>query len=162
MKKYRVLFVCLGNICRSPTAEAALRQAVTQHGMSDRVEIDSAGTGAWHVGKPPDERMAQAGAVRGLRLTGAARRVEIEDFFDYDLILAMDSSNRADLLSLAPDVESSKKVRMFREFEANADAIDVPDPYYGHGDGFLQVVDMALAGAQGLVEFILEQQGVVR
>lgn len=157
MTDFRVLLVCLGNICRSPTAEAAVRHALEQAGLADRVEVESAGIGAWHVGNGPDQRMISAGAGRGLTIEGCARQVAVEDFAAYDLILAMDRSNREDLLALAPDVEAGRKVRLFREFETEADDLDVPDPYFGGDDGFLRVVDLARAGADGLVSHIRER-----
>ncbi|MBA2316233.1 MAG: low molecular weight phosphotyrosine protein phosphatase [Euzebyales bacterium] len=156
----RVLMVCLGNICRSPTAEAALREALAEAGLDGAVEVDSAGTGSWHIGDPPDQRMTAAAADVGLELSGAARRVMVADFDRFDLILAMDGSNEADLLELAPDGPSRAKVRRFREFEAAADGPDVPDPYYGGADGFAHVVASARAGARGVVEHIRGTQGV--
>lgn len=157
MTDYRVLLVCLGNICRSPTAEAALRQALDAAGLSERVEVESAGTGAWHIGNAPDPRMVEAGTRRGLTLAGQARQVDTLDFMTFDLILAMDRSNRDDLVALAPDVETSRKVRMFREFDPDADSHDVPDPYFGGDDGFVRVVDMARAGAAGIAAYVAEQ-----
>jgi len=145
---FRILTVCLGNICRSPTAEAALVEAATAAGID--IEVDSAGTGAWHVGEPPDRRMAAAADGDGLRLTGAARQVRIVDFEDFDLLLAMDRSNLADLLTLAPDDDARAKVRLFREFAGEPDQ-DVPDPYYGGPDGFREVVAIARRGAAGVV-----------
>jgi protein-tyrosine phosphatase len=142
----RVLFVCLGNICRSPTAEGVMRRIVREEGLEDRIEIDSAGTGGWHVGAPPDARATQAAARRGTVLEGAARRFEPADFERFDLILAMDRENRRDLLALAPDDEARAKVRMFR-----ADGLDVPDPYYGGDDGFEEVLDLVEEAARGLV-----------
>jgi protein-tyrosine phosphatase len=142
----RVLFVCLGNICRSPTAEGVMRRIVREEGLEDRIEIDSAGTGGWHVGAPPDARATQAAARRGTVLEGAARRFEQADFERFDLILAMDRENRRDLLALAPDDEARAKVRMFR-----ADGLDVPDPYYGGDDGFEEVLDLVEEAARGLV-----------
>lgn len=156
---FRVLLVCLGNICRSPTGEAALRLALDDAGLSDRVEVESAGTGAWHVGHAPDPRMVAAGTRRGLTLAGEARQVDLADFMTFDLILAMDRSNRDDLVALAPDVASGRKVRMLREFDPDADSEDVPDPYYGGDDGFLRVVDMVRTAAAGVVAHIEEQLG---
>lgn len=155
MADYRILLVCLGNICRSPTAEAALRHELAAAGLTDRVEVDSAGTGDWHVGQPPDPRMIRAGSSRGLELTGTARQVAIEDFLTYDLILAMDRSNRDDLVALAPDVASGRKVHMFREFEGSDG--DVPDPYFGGEDGFLHVVDVVREAAAGVVAHVREE-----
>lgn len=149
--------VCLGNICRSPTAEAALREALAEAGLDGQVEVDSAGTGAWHIGNPPDERMRVAAAEAGLELTGAARKVTVADFDRFDLILAMDGANETGLLELAPDAAARAKVRRFRDFEARADGPDVPDPYYGGADGFADVVTIARAGARGVVAHIRER-----
>lgn len=147
----RVLLVCLGNICRSPTAEAAVREAAAEAGLD--IEIDSAGTGAWHVGNPPDQRMTAAAAEDGLELTGSARQVTVDDFSDYDLIVAMDAANRDDLLRLAADDGARDRVRLFRDYAGEV-AQDVPDPYYGGPDGFREVVAIVRRAARGLVEAI--------
>jgi len=151
----RVLFVCLGNICRSPTAEGVFRHLVREQGLEGEIEIDSAGTGGWHVGAPPDERATAAARRREITLEGAARRFDPGDFGRYDLILAMDDQNRRDLLALAPDDEARAKVRLFREFDpASCDGgdLDVPDPYYGGADGFEHVLDLVDAAARGLLD----------
>jgi protein-tyrosine phosphatase len=142
----RILFVCLGNICRSPTAEGVMRRIVREEGLEDRIEIESAGTGGWHVGAPPDARATEAAVRRGTVLEGAARRFEPADFERFDLILAMDRENHRDLLALAPDDEARAKVRMFR-----ADGLDVPDPYYGGDDGFEEVLDLVEQAARDLL-----------
>jgi protein-tyrosine phosphatase len=151
----RILFVCLGNICRSPTAEGVMRHVLREEGLDDVVEVDSAGTGGWHVGSPPDERATAAARRRGVVLAGEARRFRPGDFDDWDLILAMDEDNRRDLLALAPDDDARAKVRMLREFDpaSNGDAdLNVPDPYYGGPDGFDHVLDLVDAATRGLVE----------
>lgn len=148
---FRILTVCLGNICRSPTAEAAILEAAADADLD--VEVDSAGTGAWHVGNPPDRRMTAAAGEVGLTLQGAARQVSVDDFHDFDLLLAMDRSNLRDLLALAPDDDSRAKVRLFRDFAGEEDQ-DVPDPYYGGAEGFREVVAIARAGARGVVDAI--------
>jgi protein-tyrosine phosphatase len=150
----RLLFVCLGNICRSPTAEGVMRRLVRESGLEDRIEIDSAGTGGWHVGSPPDERAAEAARRRGLVLEGAARRIEPADFERFDLILAMDRENLRDVRALAADDEAARKVRLLREFDpasAGAPDLDVPDPYYGGRDGFDVVLDQVEAACRGLL-----------
>jgi protein-tyrosine phosphatase len=150
----RILFVCLGNICRSPTAEGVMRHVLREEGLEDRIEVDSAGTGGWHVGAPPDERATAAARNRSIVLEGAARKFGPGDFESFDLILAMDEENRRDLLAMAPDEEARAKVRMLREFdpasEGSAD-LDVPDPYYGGDEGFEQVLDLVEAATRGLV-----------
>ncbi len=150
----RVLAVCLGNICRSPAAEAAIAEAASEAGVD--IEVDSAGTGAYHIGEPPDERMRRAAAEAGLSITGRARQFERADFDRFDLIVAMDSANLRDILAQAPDEEAAGRVRLFRSFDPEADPndLDVPDPYYGGVDGFRRVVEMARSAAAGLVAFV--------
>jgi protein-tyrosine phosphatase len=150
----RLLFVCLGNICRSPTAEGTMRALVREAGLEQKIELDSAGTGGWHVGSGPDERATAAAARRGIALEGSARRVCAEDFDDFDLILAMDLSNAEDLRALSPSEQAQAKVRLLREFDpASADGseLDVADPYYGEGDGFERVLDQVQAACTGLL-----------
>ena len=150
----RVLFVCLGNICRSPTAEAVMARLVEEAGLADAIELDSAGTGAWHVGSSPDERASAAAAARGIAMRGVARQVRAADFERFDLLLAMDAENRRTLRALAPDAEAAAKVRLLREFDpasAGAASLDVPDPYYGGADGFDRVLDLVEAACAGLL-----------
>jgi protein-tyrosine phosphatase len=157
----RLLFVCLGNICRSPTAEGAMRSLVREAGLEEEIELDSAGTGGWHVGSPPDERATAAAAARGIALEGSARRVRAEDFDYFDLILAMDRSNVDDLCELARGPHERAKVRLLREFDPASgarspengvtDDLDVPDPYYGAGDGFANVLELVQAACAGLL-----------
>ena len=150
----RLLFVCLGNICRSPTGEAVMRDLLAREGLDGAVEVDSAGTGGWHVGAPPDRRSAAEGRRRGIAMTGSARQVGARDFADFDLLLAMDRANYRELLALAPDGEARSRVRMLRSFDPEAVAagdLDVPDPYYGEGDGFALVYDLVEAACRGLL-----------
>lgn len=135
----RVLFVCLGNICRSPTAEGIFREVVRRRGTADRYEIDSAGTGAWHVGNPPDRRMQQAAKKFGYTLGGQARQVSEEDFERFDHVLAMDRDNHADLLAICP-AGFENRVRLFRSYDEDGEDPDTPDPYYGGPEGFDEVV----------------------
>jgi protein-tyrosine phosphatase len=137
----RILFVCLGNICRSPTAEAVMRGLVAERGLEDQMEVESAGTGSWHLGEPPDPRAVEAAAERGVELTGAARQVDESDFERFDLLIAMDRSNHDALLALAPDTQARERVRLLREFGDDHNA-DVPDPYYGGPDGFAEVLEI--------------------
>ena len=153
----RLLFVCLGNICRSPTAEGVMRALVRERGLEDEIELDSAGTGAWHVGSAPDLRAAAAARGRGVELEGAARRVREQDFSDFDLLLAMDRENARDLLALAREPAEREKVHLLREFDAQSAAsgdLDVPDPYYGGTGGFEHVFDLVTAACEGLLERI--------
>ena len=150
----RVLFVCMGNICRSPIAQGVFENVLRREGVEGEVSVDSAGTGRWHVGAPPDERATDAARKRSIVLEGAARKFSPDDFADFDLILAMDEENRRDLLALAPDDEARAKVRMLREFDpASSDSgdLDVPDPYYGGDEGFEHVLDLVEAATRGLV-----------
>ncbi|MFL5818333.1 MAG: low molecular weight protein-tyrosine-phosphatase [Conexibacter sp.] len=150
----RVLFVCLGNICRSPTAEAVMARLVAEAELDHAIELDTAGTGAWHVGSPPDERATAAAAARGIAMRGAARQVTAEDFERFDLLLAMDADNHRNLREIAPHAEAAAKVRMLREFDpasVAAISLDVPDPYYGGEDGFDRVLDLVEAACAGLL-----------
>jgi len=142
----RILFVCLGNICRSPTAEGVMRHLLRERGLEDEVEVESAGTGAWHVGSPPDDRATDAARNRGIALEGAARQVRPDDFEQFDLIVAMDRQNLRDLLDLAPDDEARAKVRLL------LDDADVPDPYYGGGRGFDEVLDLVEEACEQLLD----------
>ena len=137
----RILFVCLGNICRSPTAEAVMRGLVADAGLEGEIEVESAGTAGYHAGDLPDRRSIAAAAERGVALDSRARQVSDADFNGFDLLVAMDRSNREDLLALAPDDEGRRKVRTLREFGDGRD-LDVPDPYYGGADGFGEVLDI--------------------
>ena len=148
----KLLFVCMGNICRSPTAEGVMRHLLREQGLEDEIEVDSAGTGGWHVGHPPDERATEAARRRGIALEGAARTVRAGDFEEYDLLLAADRENLADLRALAPDDEARAKVRLLREFDPDSHGdLDVPDPYYGGPRGFEEVLDLVGAACRGLL-----------
>jgi protein-tyrosine phosphatase len=156
----RVCFVCLGNICRSPTAEAVMRHLVAQEGRETRIAIDSAGTGDWHVGDPPDRRARAVGAARGIPLSGTASQFTAADFARYDHVLAMDRSNRDDLLRMAPGPAERAKVRLLRSFDASAppDA-DVPDPYYGGARGFEEVFEICERACRGLLDHLRKAHG---
>jgi protein-tyrosine phosphatase len=143
----------MGNICRSPTAEGVMRALVRDAGLEDGIELDSAGTGGWHAGEPPDARAAEAARLRGVTLAGAARQVRTEDFEAFDLLVAMDRENLRGLLALAPDEAAAEKVRLLREFDPRAAGdLDVPDPYYGGERGFEDVLDQVQAACRGLLE----------
>jgi protein-tyrosine phosphatase len=149
----RILFVCMGNICRSPTAEGVMRSLLREEGLEDEIEIDSAGTGGWHAGDPPDARATEAAARRGIVLEGAARQVRPSDFEEYDLLLAADRENLYDLREIAPSEEAREKVRLLRSFDpASRGDLDVPDPYFGGADGFEEVLDLVQAACRGLLE----------
>ncbi len=151
MTQHRLLFVCLGNICRSPIAEGVFAHLAAQAGMSDLFAVDSAGTGAWHIGDPPDPRAVAAAARRGIDLSAQrARQLRAGDFGAFDLLLAMDKDNRSELLIRAPG-EHSGKVRLFLDGAPELGVCEVPDPYYGGGNGFEEVLDLAEAGGRALL-----------
>jgi protein-tyrosine phosphatase len=151
----RVLFVCLGNICRSPTAEGVFRRVVEAAGQTQRIEIDSAGTAAWHIGRPPDKRAQAAAGQRGYDLSGLrGRQVSDADFVEFDYILAMDRDNLADLLARCPAAQRHK-VRLFLSFSKRWPNHEVPDPYYGGEDGFNHVLDMVEDAANGILQEVM-------
>jgi protein-tyrosine phosphatase len=150
--QFSVLFVCLGNICRSPTAEGVFRKLAADAGLIDRLHIDSAGTAGYHQGAPPDARAMDAANRRGFELSGLrARRVVADDFERFDLILAMDRENLEDLRHAAPD-GTRAELRLLLEFSADVSDPDVPDPYYGGRNGFEQVLDLVSEACTGLLE----------
>jgi protein-tyrosine phosphatase len=151
-EKVSVLFVCMGNICRSPTAEGVFRKHVSDAGLDAAIQTDSAGTHAYHSGEPADRRAHAAAARRGFSLEGIlARRVTDEDFDQFDFILAMDEDNLMTLQERAPD-EQRNKVRLFLEFAESRHENEVPDPYYGGSAGFERVLDLVEEASQGLLE----------
>jgi len=146
----KILVVCLGNICRSPAAEAAIRQAAVDAGID--VEVDSAGTGSWHIGDPPHPESVAAGARAGLEVTGRARIFNPVDFDRYDMILVMDKSNLADLIEMSPSKEAQAKIRLFRTFDPQTDQDEVPDPWGGPAEGYDETIRTVTAAARGLVD----------
>jgi protein-tyrosine phosphatase len=153
----KVLFVCLGNICRSPTAEAVLRHLVRSEAPDLEVIVESAGIGDWHIGEPPDPRAQAAALRRGFDMSAQrARQIVGEDFTNFDLILAMDRENLTELRRRAP-TPMRERVRLFLEFAAERDVDDVPDPYYGGDAGFERVLDLTEAAARGLLEYLRHQ-----
>ncbi|SDU25886.1 low molecular weight protein-tyrosine-phosphatase [Geopseudomonas guangdongensis] len=152
----RVLFVCLGNICRSPTAEGVMRHRLQQAGLAAQVAVDSAGTAAWHIGKAPDPRTCAAAAQRGYRLHELrARQVQAEDFARFDLILAMDHDNLRELQRLRPDSAGAELDLLLRR--GGLAEHEVPDPYYGGSDGFERVLDLVESACERLIEQIRER-----
>ncbi len=146
-----ILFVCLGNICRSPLAEGVFRGVMAERGSEELFLLDSAGTGGWHAGSSPDPRSIAVAAHHGLDISGQrARKVTSEDFSGFDLILGMDRSNVEDMRCVAP-VEHRRKIHLFLDFAAGRPA-DVPDPYYGGPDGFLEVYRMIRAASEALAD----------
>jgi protein-tyrosine phosphatase len=152
--KSSVLFVCMGNICRSPTAEGVFRKVVTDAGLLDRIHIESAGTHAYHVGHPPDRRAQAAANRRGVVLQNIrAKRVRDEDFETFDYILAMDRDNLGELVARAPRAFSDR-LHLFLEFAGAGRMQEVPDPYYGGPSGFELVLDLVEDASKGLLERI--------
>jgi len=153
-KTIRVLFVCMGNICRSPAAEIVFRRIVEAESLGDRIEIDSAGTIGYHSGNPPDQRMSATLRARGYEPKGRARQVRHEDFDEFDLILPMDDENEADLRRLKRDRQSRAEIRSFSSFCAANPLGHVPDPYYGGAEGFERVADIVEDGCRGLLKHL--------
>jgi protein-tyrosine phosphatase len=152
-----VLFVCMGNICRSPTAQGVFGYLVEQHGLKSQIHIDSAGTHAYHVGEPPDARATRAAGRRGIDLgPQRARRVTERDFLDFDYVLAMDRNNYNDLMLLCPPAHRPK-LHLFLEYAAELADDEVPDPYYGGVTGFDRVLDLIEMAANGLLADIRER-----
>ncbi len=153
----KILFVCLGNICRSPAAENIMNLLVEQEGLGDRIVCDSAGTGGWHVGALPDRRMRAAAKERGMNFVGAARQFELNDLREFDLILAMDKDNYRNILALDPQRKFADKVKMMCDYcETHTDK-EVPDPYYGGADGFNYVIDLLFDACGGLLKSLKSQ-----
>lgn len=150
MKK--VLFVCLGNICRSPSGEGVFLAKLKERGLSDEYHVDSAGTGAWHVGELADSRMRKHASLRGYDLVSRARQVKEEDFDDFDIIIAMDGSNYRNLQNLCPD--GAAELRMMTDFCSEYDDQEVPDPYYGGEEGFEHVLDLLEDACGGLLDYL--------
>ncbi len=153
-----VLFVCLGNICRSPLAEALFRDAVTEAGLQDRFRVDSAGTSGYHDGEPPDRRTTAVAAARGVTVRGVSRRVTERDLASFDYIIAMDADNRREVEALRGR-SRQPQVRLLREFDPRADGdLDVPDPYFGGPRGFEDVHDMVDRSARALLRHIRQER----
>jgi protein-tyrosine phosphatase len=167
---YKLLFVCLGNICRSPSAENIMNHQLQQRGLADQVQCDSAGTSGYHVGAAPDRRMSEAAQRQlGFPLVGAARQFEREDLAEFDLILAMDKDNFAQIVSLDRDGKfgdglrptEGHRIKLMCEFCREHTLKSVPDPYYGGEDGFNFVIDLLVDACDGLIEHLIET-GAIR
>lgn len=159
MKKVSVLFVCMGNICRSPTAQGVFEKLIQRQQLTQRIQVDSAGTHAYHIGEPPDSRSQAAALARGIDLSvQRARRIEAMDFESFDYILAMDQANLRDLLRQAKP-PAHERIHLFMRFASRWNTDEVPDPYYGGSHGFERVLDMAEDAAEGLLEHIRREHG---
>ena len=151
-RRTSVLFVCLGNICRSPLAEGVFQHLVDEAGLADRFEIDSAGTGAWHVGERPDARAAMVATQHGVQLACEARQVKDEDFHRFDYIVAMDRENLRKLERMAAAAGSDAEVRLLRSYDPESEGDEVPDPYYGGASGFETVYEMVHRSCEALLD----------
>jgi protein-tyrosine phosphatase len=150
--------VCLGNICRSPTAEGVFRYLVSEAGLEAEFEIDSAGTAGYHVGAPPDPRARAAGERAGIPVAGQARQFSARDFARFDYVIAMDGSNFVDLQRIAPSPEAAQKIRLLRSFDPAADAnAKVPDPYYGPDSGFDEVLELCRTACQHFLQQLRQE-----
>ncbi len=160
MKKVSVLFICMGNICRSPTAQGVFRALVEREGLSDRIATDSAGTIAYHVGEAPDRRARETASKRGIDLSDLrARKVVSQDFEQFDYLLAMDQDNYGDLETLCPP-GFEERLHLFMDFAPQRPEKEVPDPYYGGVAGFDRVFDMVEEASRGLLNHILERHNL--
>ena len=163
MEKKKILFVCLGNICRSPAAEGIMKQKLKDRGLDKYFLIDSAGLLDYHEGELPDSRMRTHASKRGYVLSSRSRPVAYNDFFEFDLIIGMDDANIQSLTRIAPDVDSQKKIRKMTDFCQTHINDHVPDPYYGGTSGFELVVDLLEDACEGLIETCIneEQHGIL-
>ena len=152
--KYKVLFVCLGNICRSPAAQAVFEHYVREDGLQDRVQADSAGIYGGNSGKSPDRRMRTAALYRGFAVTHIARQVRAMDLLDFDLVVAMDDQNYEDLMHLAPSVEATHKIKRMADFLTTRRISYIPDPYYMGAEGFAHVLDLLEESCRNLLDAI--------
>ena len=155
----KLLFVCLGNICRSPAAEGVFLHHLQERGLSDRFVVDSAGTGSWHVGNPADRRMQAAAQRRGIHLPSRARQIELSDLGEFDLVLTMDDANLAAVTSLAEEAggaRASAQIRPMLSYTKRFNETEVPDPYYGGDEGFEHVLDLLDDACTGLLEELLQ------
>ena len=158
MEKKKILFVCLGNICRSPSAEAVFNGIIKKNGLADRFEVDSAGTSGWHAGEQADRRMQSHAIKRGYNLTSISRKFNPNDDFDhFDMIIGMDDSNIENLKRMARNGNDLKKIFKMTDFSSVFNYDEVPDPYYGGADGFELVLDLLEDSCRGLVEKIQKE-----
>lgn len=158
--KIRVLFVCMGNICRSPLAEGVFRHLVKEASLGDRFEIDSAGTSSYHTGDPPDSRTTAVAKRRGITLTGQSRQVEPADLQQFDYVLVMDGENHAAVQRLTKAGAARAAIHRLREFDPDDDDLDVPDPYYGGPDGFENVHDTVERACRAFLDHVRAERGL--
>lgn len=156
----RVLFVCLGNICRSPLAEAVFRHQVRERGLEHAFEIDSAGTSGYHDGAAPDRRSAETALRRGIELTGRSRKVGADDLRRFDYVVAMDAENESELRALAARTRGAARVHRLREWDPEPEHGDVPDPYYGGPRGFDEVHDIVERASAAFLDHVIREHGL--
>lgn len=154
----RILFVCLGNICRSAAAEEIMRNRVVHAGLEKEIDLDSAGLSSYHQGDPADSRMRAHAARRGYRITHLSRPVGYHDFFDFDMLIGMDDSNLSGLRNLAPGLPEEQKIYRMTDFCRRIPADHVPDPYYGGDSGFEAVLDILEDACDGLLDFLMQHE----
>ena len=154
----KILFVCLGNICRSPAAEGIFNQKIKERDLEKLFVVDSAGTGSWHVGNLPDQRMSTTALTRGIELTSRARQIEENDLYEFDHILVMDKDNLDAVKSLAKDHKKpvDSKIKLILSYSKNCQLDEVPDPYYGGQNGFEKVLDLLDDAMDGLIESLMD------
>lgn len=157
-EKIRVLFVCLGNICRSPMAEGVFRRLVQDRGLEGKIDCDSAGTSGWHIGEGPDPRTVETAARHGLELDHRGRKFTSADFGDFDYILAMDRQNYRDIQSVQGCRQYKGSLSLMRDYDEQSPGSDVPDPYYGGLDGFERMYDTLLRSCGGLLDEIISNK----
>ena len=157
---YRILFVCMGNICRSPAAEGVFRQMVSQEGGEGQIECDSAGTIDFHAGSAPDSRIRRTGQERGFEIGGRARHVQVSDLATFDLILVMDRDNLDYVTNLDGAGQYREKIRLFCDFVQHSSETEVPDPYYGGQAGFEKVFDLLEDGSEGLIAYLRNERHI--
>ncbi|MDA3851791.1 MAG: low molecular weight phosphotyrosine protein phosphatase [Spirochaetaceae bacterium] len=160
MNKIKIMFVCMGNICRSPLAHSIFQKLVNNSGLQDKFEIESSGTTGQHVGQLPDQRMSELARKKGFDLNHRARRISPHDFEEYQLILAMDKDNLADILYMGREEKELPEIRLFRDFDPGGyEGSEVPDPYYGGDEGFENVFNIVLRTCKSLFERLKEKNG---
>jgi protein-tyrosine phosphatase len=157
-ERTRILFVCLGNICRSPLAEAVFRAEMKKRGVEDLFEVDSAGTSGYHAGCSPDRRSTEEARRRGVEVCGTSRQITHEDLHEFDYVIAMDGENFADIDQLKAAVDGTAKLHRLREWGPDGDTLDVPDPYYGGASGFERVHDIIERSCAALLEALLSER----